>query len=188
MTVSKSPVWSDDAHSLYYVNFFPVGNESSLFRYSAEDKSFHGAYIEGNNMPSFIVPLSKRCEDLFAVGIGHDIMKVHWDGESDKATIVDKILTVEPEDQMSRLDIAKADPTGRLYFGTFSLSLCGNKTASRASYTYSEKDGVKKILSETFSTSGIAFNEDIKKAYIMDTCTAIIKEFDWNKKTGDISK
>lgn len=65
LPILLAPFWHEDTHSLYFVNFFAIGNQSSIFCYNAIENVLYGAYIEGLSAPSFIIPIdhnnSGRC-------------------------------------------------------------------------------------------------------------------------------
>lgn len=182
----KAPVWSDLTNSIYYVNFKTIWKQSSIHRYDATDKSTHSAYIKGYSSPAFIAPLTKECKDLFVVGAGHDIVIVRWDGKSKKATVESKILSIEADEDDRVIEDARVDPSGRLYFGTFTKSFCGPKNATGRFYMYTEEGGVQQ-LDTVYSTGGLGFDEKEQAFYRLDTCKAIIQKYDWNPKTGRIS-
>lgn len=84
------------------------------------------------------------------------------------------------------MDTAKADPTGRLYFGTYGEKICGAESNSSL-YSYTRKEGVQLVFSGFKSCFGIAFNNKTNKCYFMDTCSYTISELDWDRKTGQLS-
>lgn len=120
-----------------------------LFRYSFVDGNFYSAYIDRVSSPSFIIPIDKKackkcnkCDaKLFAVGVGHDVAIVEWNGKSTKAKRISSIFRVENDDPLIRFDVAVADNSGSLYAGSLSQTLC-NATASRSLYRYTKTAGV----------------------------------------------
>lgn len=166
-----------------------IGNQISIYRYSIDDGVLYSARIEGATEPTgFITPVRKdckNCNNLFMVGIGHDIVLIEWDGKSKTAKQIRKLSSVETFDPLSRTDIARPDRGGRLYGGTFASNFCispNNKTF----YRYSNSRGLQNLFGNIYTTSGIAFNEHAEKIYHVDVCSLQIAEFDWDPLTGDI--
>lgn len=185
------PFWDDHSLNLYLVNFITQSaNETALFRYSFVDGRFYSATLRGRTSPSFIVPISENCatcKDLFVVGVMHDVVIVRWDGVSPQAEVVNTIFSVETDNDLSRLDIARPDSSGRLYFGTFSNKICGDDP-KYSLYRYDKARGVVRLFGSIKTTGGLVFDEKAKLMYHMDTCSAIITAFDYDPKTGDICK
>lgn len=190
-----SPVWDDKTQSIYFVNLFSMGKQDAIYRYDYTDGNFYSAYIEGVSGPSFIMPINDECvkntkcnrcgNRLFAVGVGHSVMIIRWNGKSTRAKVVRTLFSVEQNVQLSRTNFARADRKGRFYGGTFSQTFC-NASASSAFYRYTKKGGVDLLFNGIVSTTGIAFNEELEKMYHLDSCSRLITVFDWCPKTGDI--
>lgn len=56
-------------------------------------------------------------------------------------------------------------------------------------YEYTDRgNDINVILDDVYTTSGIAFDEDAKKLYHVDTCSLVITEFDWDPESGKLCK
>lgn len=181
-----SSTWDDASQSVYFVGFLTSGTNHSIFRYCASTGKFYSAYIEGKVSPSFIVPTEEQ--NVFIVGDGHDGLMVRWDGLSEIATVSETLFSVETNNQLSRMGTARVDPLGRLYFGTFPQNFCAGNSSFASIYQYNKIEGVKQLFGGLQTTSGIAFNLLARKMYQLDTCTLLLREFDYNLLTGDIGK
>lgn len=183
-----SPIWDDHTQSLYFIDLTATGEQPSIFRYSSKGV-LYPAYIEGAQQPTgFITPVRqkcKSCKNLFAVGIGHDIVLIEWDGKSPSAQMVRKLSSVDSNDPMSRTDLARPDRSGRLYGGTFSSTFC-TTPRNKTFYRYTSDKGLVRLFTDIYTTSGVAFNEDAQKLYHVDVCLLLITEFDWDPATGDL--
>lgn len=164
--------------------------QSSIFCYSFVDGIFYSAYIEGITSPSFIIPINKKynkcnkCNsELFAIGVGSNVVIIKWNGRSTKAKVISPLILTD--DNSSRFDIAVADSRGRFYGGTIAQNFC-NSTASRSLYRYTINDGVVRLMGGLQSTTGIIFDEHKQKMYHFDSCQFLITEYDYDLKTGDI--
>lgn len=59
----------------------------------------------------FTPELPNECDErFFAVGVDHDVLIIQWNGKSTKAFVVSKLLTLEPDVQLSRTNFGRADP------------------------------------------------------------------------------
>lgn len=118
---------------------------------------------------------------------------VHWDGISSRAVIGPIAFEVdEHEDDKTenRFNDAKADPVGRFYGGTMRSEKCGPilEVASGKLYKYIKGDGVYPLLHDIYISNGMAWNEETNKFYYIDSGKFNIREYDWDRKTGDISE
>lgn len=190
------------AHSLFYdyktqcilfCNFVTSGNQPSIFRYCFSDKILRSAYIEGITSPSFIVPVSEKCEkcnhmndgsedQYYAVG-AQDIEIIKWDGMSTKADWVKTGVAVERDRANNRFDSGVPDKKGRFFGGTLGRTFC-NSTDIHSLYRYSIKTGLTRLLDGIQSSTGIAFDEC--SMYHMDSCLFLITKYNYDPHTGDI--
>lgn len=184
-------MWDEHTHSLYFVNFLQDSTKPAIYRYSVIDGRLYSAVIPGSQTVSFINPVRQgctACSDLFAVGSGHDIIYVKWDGKSPQAQIVGpKLFSIEPDQPLTHTNIARADRYGRVYEGSLSLQFCA-APANQSLYRYTDKRGVEVLFTGFRATSGLAIDEDRGKLYHVGGCNLLLTEFDYDPKTGDICK
>lgn len=151
----------------------------------------YSAAIPGAQTIAFVNPVRQDCNEctgLFAVGSGHDVIFVKWDGKSPEAQVVgQKLFSVELDIPLSHINIAKSDRHGRVYVGSFSLDFC-DTPANKTFYRYTNERGVERIFTDVRTISGLALDEDAGKIYHLDGCNLVISEFDYDPKTGDICK
>lgn len=189
--IAKSPNWDDDTQSLYFINLMPTGEESLLYRYSLTDEHLYSARVPGVKSTDYLIPVRQnvaKCKNLFAIGNQHDVILIEWDGISTNARIVQKLFSIEPNDESSTLDYARTDRFGRYYGGTFSMTEFCSSPANKSFYRESVEMGIQRIFGGLLGTTGIAFNEDANKFYHVGLCSLIISEFDWDPLTGDLCK
>lgn len=191
-----SPVWDDETQSLYFVTPRASGQESTIFRYSFRDGVFYSAYIEGANSASFILPInsmqncSKKCskkKNLFAVGVGSQVLIIKWNGKSIRAKVVRGLFSLDSNIPSSRTSLARAGVRGRFYGGTFYYQNC-NGPPSLSFYKYDPIYGLKRIFGDLISTSGITFDDNYLQLYHLDSCQALITAFDGSQPEGDLCK
>lgn len=181
--VGYSPHWDDKYDRLLFADQYSKTATICNFEYRSS-KTFC-ATIEGEEFASAIIPV-KCCKSKFVVALSKSIKVIKWDGYTKTAIVTKEIHRLSPNDANS-MDTAKADPTGRLYFGTFGEKICGAESNSSL-YSYSPEEGVQLVLSGFKSCFGIAFNKKTDKCYFMDTCSYTISELDWCRETGKLSK
>lgn len=118
------------------------------------------------------------------------IVIIEWDGKSPTTKFIRVALEIEKEAKYvgNRFNDAKADPTGRFYGGTMRREECGNifDATDGALYKYSKDEPVKTLMDKVSVSNGLAWNEDKRKFYYIDSCALNVREYDWNPKTGDI--
>lgn len=183
-------MWDDHTQSLYFIEFVSTTDQKpSIYRYSYLDGTLYSAAIPGVQSPAFIYPVRqgcKECTDIFAIGSGHDVIFIKWDGKSPQAQVVgpQKLFTIEADIPLSQLNIAVADRHGRIYEGPFSTEFC-NTPANKSLYRYTDKRGLERIFTGVYVTTGITFDEKAKKMYHLDGCNLLLTGFDYDPKTGD---
>lgn len=191
--LGEGPHWDGMAQSLYYNDIY--GNEASVLRYDFKENKTYSAKIDGEPVVSFIIPVANSVDhysDRYAVGIGRRVGIIQWDGKSEKAKLMHIGFEVEEDEKYvdNRFNDAKADPVGRFYGGTMRLEKFGDlfEKAAGSFYRYTKGEGVKLLLKNIHVSNGLAWNESKKKFYYIDSCKLNIKEFDYDPKSGDISK
>jgi sugar lactone lactonase YvrE len=84
-----------------------------------------------------------------------------------------------------RINDAKCDPAGRLWFGTTSLF----KNAPEGSLFRLDPDGTcRRMLAGVKVSNGLAWSADRKTMYFIDTPERSVDAFDFEIETGNISK
>lgn len=182
MKIGYSPHWDGNNGRLLFVDQYSQNATVCQFDYNYS-KVFC-ATITGEEYASAIVPV-KGSRNKFVVALRKSIKVVKWNGQSQKASVTKEIYSTGPKD-FNFMDTAKADDTGRLYFGTYGEEICGSASNSSL-YSYSPKEGVQLVLTGLKACFGLAFNSKTNKCYLMDTCRYTISEFDWDRKTGRLS-
>lgn len=96
--------------------------------------------------------------------------------------MIETLIAPEKTD-INRMNDAKADIKGRLYFGTMNRSVQG-----RTGYLYSkEKDKqVIQIRDSVGISNGIAWNSANDKMFYIDTINERVDVMDYNVDTGDV--
>lgn len=188
-SLSVSVIWDECTQSIYYIDFFGIGTQPSIFRYDNEEDRTYSANIDGYGPPSFILPVSQECnkhKNLFLVGIGHFTRIIEWDGKSSVAHVVNELFGVEQNDPLSIFGVARQSVHGRFYGGTFHVNFC-SAPANSSVYTYTKEKGVQRLFGDLQTTTGFAFDDKSKHFYHIDACRALITGFHTDSN-GDICK
>lgn len=142
-------------------------------------------------MVSFIIPV-EGTKDQFAIGIGRRVGIIQWNGVSATAKLLRIAFEVEKDIALkfNRFNDAKADPKGRFFGGTMRLEECGDLFDSTSGNLYRFAKGEEvQVLKKNISVSnGLAWNEQLKKFYFIDSCQLDVKEFDYDPETGKLCK
>ncbi|XP_031628871.1 regucalcin-like [Contarinia nasturtii] len=180
--------WDELTQSLYYNDV-----EGTIFRYDYKENKVYSATVDGEKVVGFIIPVANAtktsAKDEYALGLGRRVGIVHWDGVSNRALLGPIAFEVEGDKQNNRFNAAKACPLGRFYGGTMRSEKCGDifQVAAGSLYKYIKGDGVYELTDGVFVSNGLAWDETTNKMYYIDTGKFDVKEYDWDRKTGDIS-
>lgn len=174
-------VWDAQSHSLYAVDFISPTGANSISRWDRNTKEIFSAVIEGEVNPSFIWPV-EGCKNQFIVGLEGVLKLIRWNGISKTATVIRSLFKA-----YGHMNYALADRAGRLYFGTLNYSSFCSAGDDYATYLY-DKGSVTTLVENTRTTTGIAIDYKREKFYLADACDFRIDEYDYDQKTGDISK
>lgn len=183
-----SPFSDCETRSLYYVDFL-ANNTPTLYRYDCIRKLFYRAIIVNQGAAAFCIPI-KGSRDLFAVGLGHCCCVVKWNGCSPYAYKLKEIFCVEqqPNFENHGFSLARPDPTGRLYAGTFKSTLCDTSFPSDCSlYSYDKYRGVQQQVSGLKLSAGLAWNTKKRCTYHIGSCLDL-RKFSWNPHTGALGE
>lgn len=108
---------------------------------------------------------------------------MRWDGESQRAEIVRKIVSVDPNNLENYIVGGVADPFGRFHVGTYSSRLCGTTTL-QSIYRYTANSGLKRLASGLYGTTGLIFSADGRNVYHIENCALQIIRYDVDLNTG----
>lgn len=181
--------WDAKTNSLYFVDF--ISEDSAVNRFDFYSNRIYSAPVEGNEAPTFLIPIKKH-KNQFIVSDQRAVEIIEWNGKHRNATPIKQIFAVEQSDKYANniWNVAKVSPKCKFFVGgTFRGDVCAKTTsANGALYRYSKSKKVKKLLRNIPASSGIDWNVHENKFYHTDSCAGVIREYDWNPKTGGICK
>lgn len=173
--------WDFCTGSFYAVDIISPPGVCSIYRFDYKTQKIYGAVIEGETNPFFIKRVRGH-KSRFIVGFQGVIKLIKWDGVSKTATVIQTLYKA-----YGAMKYALADRAGRLYFGTSNCNTFCSAGKDYALYCY-DKGSVRTILTNIKTTTGLTIDYKRNKFYVANACEFRIDEFDYDPKTGDISK
>lgn len=185
-SIGDSPHYDAKSNSLFYTD--AVG-KYQLLRYDLTAQKIYKAKIKGSlGRVGFIVPIEES--DEFLIGNERDLKVVKWDGKSTTAEIQCTQFKVDQDVPTNFLHDAKVDSHGRLYVGTLRNAMCNPNSTTPPGSLFRSDDGIipQVLVPNLTITNDFAIDEERNILYVVESCSGVIKAFDWNPKTGGVCK
>ncbi|KAK5650277.1 hypothetical protein RI129_001306 [Pyrocoelia pectoralis] len=186
----EAPHWDDETQSLYLANV--VKNEIQKYTPSLQQHTFITVgKLFSDKTPSLIIPVNGS-SNRYVITQDREIAILTWDGVSPTPTSIETIAVVDngPGLQNNRFNDGKADHLGNLWAGTMSIyggvPLIGPKTGSLYSMDFTIGD-LKIHRTNIGVSNGIAWSNDMKKMYYIDSTTRVIDRYDFDASNRSIS-
>nr|XP_023014163.1 regucalcin-like isoform X1 [Leptinotarsa decemlineata] len=182
--LGEGPHWDEETQSLYFVDIFG----KSIHKYVPSTNKHTSAVIDGDAV-SLIIPV-KGEKDKFLISIGRELAIVTWNGESEKVSETKKIYEVDdrPEISDNRFNDGKCDPSGRLWAGTMGGEpVNGQVKLEKGSLFSFRNNKITTHLTKIGISNGLAWNENLKKMYYIDTIAGSVNEYDFDIENGTIA-
>jgi len=182
--LGEGPHWDHNAQALYYVDIHGY----SIHKYVPATNK-HTTVKMGDDV-SFVIPL-EGSKDKFVIPVGCNVAILTWDGESSTPADVKYVCSVDNEKGLNnRLNDGKADPTGRLWSGTM-----GQAESSEVKFTpevgslfsFSKDWKPTKHATKITVSNGLAWSEDLKLMYYIDSVTTKVDAFDFDAENVKLS-
>ena len=109
---------------------------------------------------------------------------VTWRDGREIATVIDFL----PGEETQRFNDVIADPEGRVFAGTLTMSLEWDDVTKRTGRMYRiERDGSYRVLFDGIGISnGMGFSPDLRHLYFIDSYDRTISRFDYDRATGGL--
>lgn len=172
-TVGEGPHWDNVTNTLLYVDIY----ENAIHRYDPDSGKDERIVLDGT--VGFVVPAKKG--GLIA-GVGRCLVHVDWD--SKKMT---KLYEVDHGLQ-TRFNDGKCDPQGRIWAGTMGPPKPDIPSMKKIGSLYClDLDGsLRTVIQEVGISNGLAWSEDGKTMYYIDSTPRQMYRFDFDGSTGKI--
>ncbi|KAJ9573766.1 hypothetical protein L9F63_008849 [Diploptera punctata] len=185
MICGEGPHWDHNAKVLYYVDV----KGCTVNKYNPACNEHTTAKIEGDAV-TLIIPIEGK-KDQFVISVGRSLAIMTWDGVSCTPCDVQIVTTVDtdPKKVTNRFNDGKADPTGRLWAGTMAPDLKAGVVAPNMGsfYSFDKCFNPTTHLTEVSISNGLAWSQDLKHMYFIDSAKFTIDVFDFDVKTPKIS-
>lgn len=184
--LGKNIFHNPDTHTLMWTDI--LGGQVLTMDLANHNK-MHMFKILGEKVITFAFPIEGK-KDQFIVGAGKRLLLVSWDGFHTMGHIM-KVLAEIPTTGV-RINQAKIDKMGRLYFGTMLSEEHGEifelQKRVGAIYRYTVQDGLVQLKDNIGMANGMAWNSTWTKMYFVDSFDLSLYEFDYDVKTGNLSE
>lgn len=169
-TVGEGPHWDGATNTLHFVDI----SKGDVYKWHAITGGLTHVHVVDDTV-GFVVP---RRAGGYVIGMGLKLSLLEWDAATTTTIVeVDEIAT-------NRFNDGKCDASGRVWAGTL-----GRKDGQPTGAFYSlSRDGqIKKHLSNISVSNGLAWTEDNRTMFYIDTDTHNVTAFDFDLHTGELS-
>ena len=170
--IGEGPIWNEFEHKLYHVN----GYEKEICIIDMENKEM---YV--HKLPFSVAAIGFSKDGRMLGSCQDGAYYINEDGTRESMY---NCLQYE----ISYGNDAKVGPDGRFYIGTLSKKRAGVGTEVDGKLYSIDKNGnVKILLDRLILSNGFDWSMDEKRFYHTDSDTEIIKEYQFDKQSGEIS-
>ena len=174
--IGEGPCYDKECNTLYWTDL--LGNDI----YAC---SLNGSQIKRIHLNQNVGSIAVRENGGLVAALQYGFHFVNCADES-----IEKICDPEEDIPNNRFNDGKCDCMGRFWAGTMSKDLdtgYGDYTPKGALYYLEPNLTWRKMLSSVTLSNGLGWSRDNKKMYYIDTPTMVVREFDYDCATGDIS-
>jgi len=185
--LGEGPYWDDETQTLYFVDLF----NHTLHSYKPQTKEYHTVNVESDGLPVTLIVKIKSEKSSFLISFKNTLATVNWDGVSTQSLIPMKLLDLEDPKATTRLNDGKCDPAGRLWAGTMGALIEGTndqfEQEKGSLYLLHKNKKVDKQVTNVGISNGLAWSNDAKKFYYIDSLKYTVDSFDYEHSTGALS-
>ena len=169
--IGESPIWNDKENLMYFTNGF--GDEICIL-------DIYTGELKVRPVDGGVAAMAFDKDNRLIVSRQDGVYYLKADN------------TMEPlydtfKYHISYANDMKVGPDGRVYVGTQSGKRCGaSDKVDGKLYSIDASGKVRILLDGLILSNGLDWSMDEKRFYHTDSDTHIIKEYDFNKKSGDI--
>ncbi len=169
-TLGEGSIWHPDEKLLYWIDI--------------EGKALH--VYDPAAATDRVIPVGSRIGTVVPASKGEMVVALQSgitriDPRTGKMTLLNAPLT----DPKVRFNDGKCDPSGRFWVGTMALD---THKYGAVLYRYDTDGSIHTLLDSVTISNGIVWTKDKKTMYYNDTPTGTVQAFDYDDKTGAISR
>lgn len=182
LNLGEGPYWDVKTQTLFLVDI----PGKTIHKYVPATKQFTTAHVEGP--VSFILPV-EGTTDQFVITKGRQLIKIEWDGVNDNVKELEVLTETDKDVPTNRINDGKADPLGRVWFGTMGREFEGFEFEMHKGslFSYSKNKKLHVHDKPISLSNGLEWNPSLKKFYYIDTLEKRIVEYDYDLNNGTIS-
>jgi len=169
--LGEGPVWHDGL--LYYIDI----ESKRVYRGNVSTKITEILI----DLPSRVGFISPRITGGWVLGLEDGLYSINDDWSTKSLT---RIVPIEADRNDLRINDGKPDPAGRLWLGSSSLK--GEKERAGL-YCVDKTLSVRRMVDKVNLSNGLAWSNDARKMYYIDTPLRTVDAFDFDASSGDIS-
>ena len=169
-TLAEGPGWDEERQAIVWVDI-EKGKISRFYPSTQRNETWAVSQKVG-----CVVRTSEG--DLLAGG-QEGLLKLN--PESGEVT---SLQNPEPDLPVNRFNDGKCDPQGRLWAGTMS---CEEEEGAGSLYRITNEGSVKRMVESVTISNGLAWSQDGRTMYYIDTPTRHVDAFDFDPVEGEIS-
>ncbi|KAK5650276.1 hypothetical protein RI129_001305 [Pyrocoelia pectoralis] len=181
--LAEGPHWDNETQSLFLVDIL----KKTIHKYTPSLQKH--TFITVDKAPSLIIPVNGS-SNRYVITQDRQIAILTWDGVSSTPTSIKTIAVVDngPGLQNNRFNDGKADHLGNLWAGTmsnFGAFPFGPVTGSL--FSMDSRKNLKTHRTNIAVSNGIAWSNDMKKMYYIDSKSRVIDQYDFDASSRSIS-
>lgn len=167
--LGEGPLWIAQLGCFFWVDI----EKGNLHRYHLATEK-----LEIRHFPHYLAVVLKGKNGELILGLDRKL--VHYDWETVE---IENLCEVEANESLHRFNDGKVDPQGRVWIGTLSTKFTeGAGSLYRIDSNLNPEIQLKNLT----ISNGMAWTEDQKTFYFIDTPTHKIQEYSFDSKTGEI--
>jgi len=181
--LGEGPHWDPVKKEMLYVDIFGKG----VLRYVPSTQECYKVTVDAGPV-SVVCPVQGH-PDKYLITVERDVQVMEWDGKSATPTSLKKLYTVDDHCKTNRINDGKCDSAGRLWAGTMGYEPAPGKLDAKKGtlYTFDLDGKVKKHFDQIDIANGLAWTEDNKTMYYIDSFSYRVDAFDYDGVAGVIT-
>lgn len=167
--LGEGPLWIAELGYFFWVDI----EKGNLHKYHLASEK-----LEIRHFPHYLAVVLKGQNGKLILGLDRKLVRYDWETKE-----LEELCEVEADQSLHRFNDGKVDPQGRIWIGTLSTKFTdGAGSLYRIDYNLKPEVQLKNLT----ISNGMAWTEDQKTFYFIDTPTRKIQEYSFDPETGEI--